>query len=101
MFAVDEEKMKIAIERIKAELEERIKFFDKEGKFLEKERIEQRTKYDIEMLEEIGMCSGIENYSRHLSLRDEGETPYTLMDFFRNDFLLIVDESHVTIHQVR
>ncbi|MBQ7276238.1 MAG: excinuclease ABC subunit UvrB [Bacilli bacterium] len=101
LFAVDEEKMKIAIERIKAELEERIKFFDKEGKFLEKERIEQRTKYDIEMLEEIGMCSGIENYSRHLSLRDEGETPYTLMDFFRNDFLLIVDESHVTIPQVR
>ena len=101
LFAIDEEKRKLAIERIKKELEERIKFFEKENKFLEKERIEQRTKYDIEMLEEIGICSGVENYSRHLSLRSEGETPYTLMDYFRNDFLLIVDESHVTIPQVR
>ena len=101
LFAVDDEKRKIAIERIKSELKDRIAYFDKEGKFLEKERIEQRTKYDIEMLEEIGICSGVENYSRHLSLREEGETPYTLMDFFNNDYLLIVDESHVTIPQVR
>lgn len=101
LFAVDEEKRQIAIDRIRKELEERIKYFKKEEKFLEAERIEQRTKYDLEMLEEIGICSGIENYSRHLSLREEGETPYTLMDFFNNDFLLIVDESHVTIPQVR
>lgn len=101
LFAVDEEKMKIAIARIKDELAERIEYFKKENKLLEAERIEQRTKYDIEMLEEVGYCTGIENYSRHMSLRDEGETPYTLMDFFKKDFLLIVDESHVTLPQVR
>jgi len=101
LFAVDEEKRAIAIERIKAELAQRIEEFTKEGKFLERERIEQRTKYDIEMLQEIGVCSGVENYSRHLSLREEGETPYTLMDFFNHDFLLIIDESHVTVPQVR
>ena len=101
LFAVDEEKRQEAINRIRKELEERVKYFKKEDKFLEAERIEQRTKYDLEMLEEIGICSGIENYSRHLSLRGEGETPYTLMDFFNKDFLLIVDESHVTIPQVR
>lgn len=101
LFAVNEEKMHIAIERIKSELEERIAYFKQTGKLLEAQRIEQRTKYDIEMLEEIGMCSGIENYARHLSLRNEGETPYTLIDFFGDDFLLVVDESHVTIPQVR
>lgn len=101
LFAVNEEKMKIAIERIKAELEERVAYFKNVGKLLEAERIEQRTKYDIEMLSEVGYCSGIENYSRHMSLREEGETPYTLMDFFNNEYLLVVDESHVTLPQVR
>src|SRR5699024_5258150 len=76
------------------------RFLD-EGKYLEAERIEQRTKYDLEMLEQTGTCSGVENYSRHLSLRQEGETPATLIDFFPDDFLLIVDESHVTLPQVR
>ncbi len=101
LFNVSDNKRLIAIERIKKELEERIKYFKDNNKPLEAERIEQRTKYDIEMLEEIGMCSGIENYSRHMSLREEGETPYTLMDFFKGDYLLIVDESHVTLPQVR
>jgi excinuclease ABC subunit B len=101
LFAVGNEKLKIAISRIRAELEERIKFFEKENKLLEAQRIKQRTEYDLEMLEEIGMCSGIENYSRHLSLREEGETPYTLLDFFNKDFLMIIDESHVSLPQVR
>lgn len=101
LFNVSDKKRKEAIERIKIELEDRIAYFKNNNKPLEAERIEQRTKYDIEMLEEIGMCSGIENYSRHMSLRDEGETPYTLMDFFKGDFLLVVDESHVTLPQVR
>jgi len=101
LFSVSDEKMKIAIQRIKEELKDRIEYFKKENKLLEAQRIEQRTNYDIEMLEEIGMCSGIENYSRHLTLREEGETPYTLIDYFKKDFLLVVDESHVTIPQVR
>ena len=101
LFSVSDEKMKIAISRIKEELKERIEYFKKENKLLEAQRIEQRTNYDIEMLEEIGMCSGIENYSRHLTLREEGETPYTLIDYFKKNFLLVVDESHVTIPQVR
>lgn len=101
LFAVDDEKLKIAISRIKAELEEQIEYFEKENKLLEAQRIKERTKYDIEMLEEIGMCSGIENYSRHMSLREEGETPYTLLDFFYKDFLMIIDESHVSLPQVR
>lgn len=101
LFAVGEDKLKIAISRIKKELEERIKYFESNNKLVEAQRIKQRTEYDIEMLEETGMCSGIENYSRHLSLREEGETPYTLLDFFNKDFLLIVDESHVTLPQVR
>lgn len=101
LFSVSDDKVKEAIKRIKQELEERIAYFKKEGKLLEAERIEQRTKYDIEMLEEIGMCSGIENYSRHLTLRNEGETPYTLLDYFKKNFLLVVDESHVTLPQVR
>lgn len=101
LFSVSDDKVKEAIKRIKQELEERIAYFKKEGKLLEAERIEQRTKYDIEMLEEIGMCSGIENYSRHLTLRNEGETPYTLLDYFKKDFLLVIDESHVTLPQVR
>ncbi len=101
LFSVSDEKMKLAISRIREELKERIDFFRKENKLLEAQRIEQRTNYDIEMLEEIGMCSGIENYSRHLTLREEGETPYTLLDYFKKDFLLVIDESHVTIPQVR
>ena len=101
LFSVSDEKMKLAIERIKEELKDRIEYFKKENKLLEAQRIEQRTNYDIEMLEEIGMCSGIENYSRHLTLREEGETPYTLLDYFKKDFLLVIDESHVTIPQVR
>ncbi len=101
LFSVSDEKMKIAISRIREELKERIAYFKSENKLLEAQRIEQRTNYDIEMLEEIGMCSGIENYSRHLTLREEGETPYTLIDYFKKNFLLVVDESHVTIPQVR
>ncbi len=101
LFSVSDEKMKIAIQRIRDELKDRIEYFKKEKKLLEAQRIEQRTNYDIEMLEEIGMCSGIENYSRHLTLREEGETPYTLIDYFKKDFLLVIDESHVTVPQVR
>src|SRR5690606_32683879 len=82
-------------------LQEQIAYFKGENMLLEAQRIEQRTRYDIEMLEEIGICSGIENYSRHLSHREAGETPATLIDFFGDDFLLIIDESHVTIPQVR
>ena len=100
-FITNKEKIEEGIERIEAELEERISFYKKNDKYLEAERITQRTNYDIEMLKEIGTCNGVENYSRHLSLRDEGETPYTLMDFFGEDYLLIVDESHVTLPQVR
>ncbi len=101
LFSTSSSKKEEGIRRIRLELEETIANFQKQGKLLEAQRIEQRTKYDLEMLEEIGSCSGIENHSRHLSLREEGETPYTLVDFFKKDFLLIVDESHVTIPQVR
>ena len=100
-FVTNKEKIEEGIRRIEAELEERISFYKNEHKYLETERISQRTNYDIEMLKEIGSCSGVENYSRHLSLREEGETPYTLMDFFGDDYLLVVDESHVTLPQVR
>ena len=101
LFSISDAKLKEGIRRIKEELEDRINYFKENNKLLEAERIAQRTRYDLEMLEEIGTCSGVENYSRHLSLRAEGETPYTLMDFFNNDFLLVVDESHVTLPQVR
>ena len=100
LFAVGDEKLEEAIRRIEKELQERIDYFEKEGLLLEKERIEKRTKYDIDMLKEVGYCSGIENYSRHLSLREEGERPFTLIDFFGDDFLLVIDESHVTIPQL-
>ena len=100
-FVTSDEKLKEAIKRIKIELSERIETLKKENKLLEAQRIEQRTNYDIEMLEETGFCSGIENYSRHLALREEGETPTTLMDFFGKDYLLVVDESHVTLPQVK
>ena len=100
-FVTSEEKLKEAIKRIEKELEERLEELDKEGKIVEKERLKQRTLYDIEMLKETGFCSGVENYSRHLALRGPGETPTTLIDFFPKDFLMIIDESHVTLPQVR
>ena len=100
-FVMNEDKKDEALRRIKAELNERIEFFNNNGKPLEAERIKQRTMYDIEMIDEVGSCSGIENYSRHLSLRNEGETPSVLLDFFGGDYLMIIDESHVTLPQVR
>ena len=100
-FVTSDEKMMIAIERIKGELKDRVSFFKENDKYLEAQRIEQRTNYDLEMLSETGFCTGVENYSRHMSLRAEGETPTTLMDFFGDDYLLVVDESHVTVPQVR
>lgn len=100
-YVTTPEKVAHAVEAIEKELLERVKYFKENDKLLEAQRIEQRTKYDIEMLNEIGTCQGIENYSRHITGRQEGEKPYTLMSFFPEDFLLIVDESHVTIPQVR
>lgn len=100
-YVTTPERIEEAIKRIEVELEERIQYFKDRDMLLEAQRIEQRTNYDIEMLKEIGFCQGIENYSRHLTGRAEGEKPYTLMDFFPDDFLMIVDESHVTIPQVR
>ncbi|GGE36469.1 UvrABC system protein B [Pullulanibacillus camelliae] len=100
-FVTGEEKMKIAIKRIQEELEERLKELRAQDKLLEAQRLEQRTRYDLEMMEEMGFCSGIENYSRHLTLREAGATPYTLLDYFPKDFLIIVDESHVTVPQIR
>ena len=100
-YIVPKDKMFKAIKELEAELEERIKFFEDKGKLLEAQRIEQRTRYDIEMLQEIGFCTGIENYSRVLSGRAPGSSPYTLLDYFPKDFLLFVDESHVTLPQVR
>ena len=101
LFMTSKDKLEEAIKRIKAELLIQKNKFLKENKYLEAERIEQRTNYDVEMLAEIGTCPGVENYSRHLTLRKEGETPATLLDFFPDDFLLLVDESHVTLPQVR
>ena len=100
-FVISEDKLKIAIERIKKELKLRLKELKENNQLVAAERLEQRTNYDIEMLEETGFCNGIENYSRHMSLREEAETPTTLMDFFKGDYLLVVDESHVTLPQVR
>ena len=100
-FVLSDDKKEEAIRRIEEELKERAKYFHDNGKVLEEERIHQRTRYDIEMLKEIGSCSGVENYSRHLSLRDAGETPSVLIDFFGKDYLLVIDESHATIPQVR
>ena len=100
-FVTNDDKLKISIERILKELDERCLYFKEHNKLIEEQRIRERTKYDMEMLSETGFCRGIENYSRHISLREEGETPTTLIDFFPKDFLLIVDESHVTIPQVR
>ncbi|AMM95699.1 excinuclease ABC subunit UvrB [Peribacillus simplex] len=100
-FVTREEKMRIAIQNIDMELEERLKELREDEKLLEAQRLEQRTRYDLEMMREMGFCSGIENYSRHLTLRPSGATPYTLMDYFPEDFLLVVDESHVTLSQIR
>ncbi len=100
-FVTREDKMKIAIRNIEQELEERLKELRAENKLLEAQRLEQRTNYDLEMMREMGFCSGIENYSRHLTLREPGSTPYTLLDYFPEDFLIIIDESHATLPQVR
>ena len=100
-FVTSEEKIKIAVENIRLELKERLEYFKKENKLLEYQRLNERTNYDLEMLLETGSCRGIENYSRHLALKEPGATPTTLIDFFPKDFLLIVDESHVTLPQVR
>lgn len=100
-FATSSEKVDRAIETIKIELDERLKELRGQEKLLEAQRLEQRTNYDLEMLQEMGFCSGIENYSRHLSGREPGSRPYTLIDYFPKDFLLIIDESHVTIPQIR
>lgn len=100
-FVTREEKMKIAIENIEKELEERLAVLRENNQLLEAQRLEQRTRYDLEMMREVGFCSGIENYSRHLTLRPAGATPYTLLDYFPEDFLIVIDESHVTLPQIR
>ena len=100
-FVTSKEKLQEAVRRIQAELESRLQYFKDNNKLLEEQRLRERVNYDIEMLKETGFCNGVENYSRHLALRGEGETPSTLMDFFPDDFLLVVDESHVTLPQVR
>ncbi len=100
-FVTSDEKMEKAIKRIESELEFRLEELKSQNKLLEEQRLRERTLYDLEMLKETGFCSGVENYSRHLALREEGETPTCLIDFFPKDFLLVVDESHVTLPQVR
>ncbi|MBY0085166.1 excinuclease ABC subunit UvrB [Brevibacillus sp. M2.1A] len=100
-YVTREEKMKLAIQSIEAELEERLKEFRDAGKLLEAQRLEQRTRYDIEMMMEMGFCSGIENYSRHLTGLPAGHAPYTLLDYFPEDFIVMMDESHMTLPQVR
>ncbi|MGD6968445.1 excinuclease ABC subunit UvrB [Rossellomorea vietnamensis] len=100
-FVTREEKMKVAIGNIEQELEEQLKMMREENKLLEAQRLEQRTRYDLEMMREMGFCSGIENYSRHLTLRPAGSTPYTLLDYFPDDFMIVIDESHVTLPQIR
>ncbi len=100
-YVTPQAQMRRAIESIREELRERLGFYDKEGRFLEKQRLEQRTLYDLEMMEQMGFCSGIENYSRHLSGRKPGEPPPTLIDYFPEDFLLVLDESHQTVPQIQ
>ena len=100
-FVTSDDKLKIAIKNIYAELYERLEYFKSNGKYIEEQRLRERTNYDMEMLAETGFCRGIENYSRHIALKKEGETPTCLMDFFPKDYLLIIDESHVTVPQVR
>jgi excinuclease ABC subunit B len=100
-YLTDADRMKDAIKNIEAELEERLAFFKEQGKHLEAQRIEQRTRYDLEMLKEVGYCSGVENYSRHLDGRAPGTHPWTMIDFLPNDYLLVIDESHMTVPQIR
>ncbi|WP_435922679.1 excinuclease ABC subunit UvrB [Paenibacillus sp. DYY-L-2] len=100
-FVTQEETMRVALQNIERELEERLEQFRSEGKLLEAQRLEQRTRYDIEMMKEVGFCSGIENYSGPLTFRERGATPYTLLDYFPDDFLIVIDESHVTLPQIR
>ena len=100
-FVTSEEKLKIAIQNIRKELEERLEYFKQNNKLIEYQRLQERTNYDMEMLEETGFCRGVENYSRPLALKEPGATPTTLLDFFKKDFLLVIDESHVTVPQVR
>ncbi len=100
-FVADEEKLKVAMLSIENELAERLNFFRSENRFLEARRIEERTRYDLEMMKELGYCSGIENYSRHLSGRPAGERPCCLLDYFPDDYLVVIDESHVTLPQIR
>ncbi len=100
-FVTSEDKLKIAINRIEDELKERLNWFKENNKLIEEQRLRERTLYDIEMLKETGFCHGVENYSRHLALREEGETPNCLINFFPDDFLLVIDESHVTVPQIR
>jgi excinuclease ABC subunit B len=100
-YVTSKEKMELAIQSIEAELEERVKWFKEQGKLVEAQRLEQRTRYDLELLREIGSCKGIENYSRHINGLPPGAQPYTLIDYFPDDFLIIVDESHVMIPQLR
>ena len=100
-YAVSDDKREAALAEIEAEMVERVKYFRSEDKLIEAQRIAERTKYDIEMLREVGFCSGVENYSRVLSGRPEGSTPYTLLDYFPDDFIMFIDESHVTLPQVR
>ncbi|MCQ6563597.1 excinuclease ABC subunit UvrB [Paenibacillus mendelii] len=100
-FVTHEDTMRVALKNIEAELEERLAEMREQGKLLEAQRLEQRTRYDIEMMQEMGFCSGIENYSGPLTFRERGATPYTLMDYFPDDMLVVVDESHVTLPQIR
>ncbi|MCR5439861.1 Excinuclease ABC subunit B [Selenomonas sp. GACV-9] len=99
-YVTEDEDLKIAMADIRTELEQQVAMFQQQGKLLEAQRIEQRTKYDLEMMQEMGYCSGIENYSRHLTHRKAGDAPYTLLDYFPEDFLIVMDESHVTLPQV-
>ena len=100
-FVTSQERMQTAIQDIEDELQEQLRMLNRQGKLLEAQRLEQRTRYDVEMLRETGYCAGVENYSRHLGGRDEGSTPYTLMDYFPEDYLLFIDESHMTLPQIR
>lgn len=100
-FVTSEEKLKIAVKNIKEELEQQLEYFKQNNKLLEYQRLQERTNYDMEMLSETGFCRGVENYSRHIALKPPGATPTTLIDFFKKDFLLVIDESHVTLPQVR
>jgi excinuclease ABC subunit B len=100
-YAMSQEIKEKALEQIEEEMEERAEWFRSQNKFIEAQRITERTKYDIEMIREVGYCSGVENYSRIFAGREAGSTPYTLLDYFPKDFLLFIDESHVTIPQVR